>query len=431
MNIDVGPSRNRLNRPRAARASRPREAVLCLVAVLTVLAAAYDVLLVRAMWRAHMNDFGKFYYATRHWLDGRNAYAPSPATLVSVSVSGSESREFLDMNPPHFHVLIVPLALAPPVVALVLWFGVGAVSLGLAARVVLRETGPPDARVQSVAASLLVALAFVGTGTMLATGQLAWLLSWPVALAWRDYRRGQWTRAGALLGVVASVKPFVGIAFGLFLGRGRRGALLAGLGAAGGCFLLGFALFGWRTHVAWLEALASANWAWPAMNGSIMSVLARSLSSSPTFTPLAIRPDLVVPAWIALSLVVAGVTLWPLLREWSGADHAFLATLLAALLISPLGWAYYAWFLLPPLAGLLRGGFHRRHRLLLVPVWVAAFWPAAACLLAQPSGWATATVGSVYFWGLVALWLAVVRDWRLVAPPGPAVTVAPAGRALT
>ena len=81
--------------------------VLCAVCLLF-----YIQLTVYMVQRLHMNDFGKFYYSARLFLDGQDMYGPSPAT--EIPVGETETRQFLNMNPPHFHLLILPFALLSP-----------------------------------------------------------------------------------------------------------------------------------------------------------------------------------------------------------------------------------------------------------------------------------------------------------------------------
>jgi hypothetical protein len=398
-----------------------RAAALPALAALTVLAAAYDALLVRIMWEAHMNDFGKFYYATRYLLAGGDGYAPSPATLVKVSAT--EARQFLDMNPPHFHLLLVPLASLQPAVALGLWFAASLASLALAVRVVVNELslGPCDTR---CAAWLgLAAATFVGTGTVCVTGQLVWLLMWPVALFWREYRRRRWATAGLLLGLLLSVKPFLVPVLALFVPGGRRRGLLACAAAGAACYAAGLAAFGLESHLAWLRALGAADWSWPVMNASMLSVLSRALSPHPMLAHAANRPELAGPFWLAASGLVLGATFVQLWLTRPSADHAVLLLLSSSLLVSPLGWVYYGWFLLPPLAALWRSGFRSRQGWLLAPAVVASFWPLAATRLGQPSPWATLVFGSVYAWGLLAFWAVVLRDCRASRLPASVKSV--------
>jgi hypothetical protein len=71
--------------------------------------------------RLHMNDFGKFYYAARLFLDGPNMYEPSPATFIPVGPKAV--HVFLNLNPPHFHLLVLPLSVLPVETAGVIWQG--------------------------------------------------------------------------------------------------------------------------------------------------------------------------------------------------------------------------------------------------------------------------------------------------------------------
>src|SRR5262245_47595150 len=98
-----------------------------LVRVLVAAAAVFVVLLyvtayvvfARFMFQTlHMNDFGKFYYSAQAFLNGGDMYAPSPATAIPVI---DEVREFANMNPPHFHLLVLPFARLSPLAAIVSW----------------------------------------------------------------------------------------------------------------------------------------------------------------------------------------------------------------------------------------------------------------------------------------------------------------------
>lgn len=42
---------------------------------------------------------------------------------------------------------------------------------------------------------------------------------------------------------------------------------------------------------------------------------------------------------------------------------------------------------------------------------ICLVWPVAGTLALQPHSWATATVGSVYFWGTLALWGCLLGGW--------------------
>ena len=90
-------------------------------------------------------------------------------------------------------------------------------------------------------------------------------------------------------------------------------------------------------------------------------------------------------------------------------DSDWAALLLAALLMSPLGWNYYLWIALWPVAAVLAREAPWRRReardLLLVPGLGGWLWWARMTEWGQPHALATLTAASLYFWALLALWL--------------------------
>jgi hypothetical protein len=164
------------------------------------------------------------------------------------------------------------------------------------------------------------------------------------------------------------------------------------------------------------------------MNGSILGALSRTLADSPYFTPIASAPGLVRPLWLAAVAVAGTLTLAAAWRDDSpeAVDRGFVLVLAGAQLVSPLGWIYYFWLLVGPAAALITAWFDRtrqpvrsagpgsaqvrwRNRLL----WASLpclIWPLGLVRVLQPSGWVTATIGSVYFWGTLLVWTAVLLD---------------------
>ena len=56
---------------------------------------------------------------------------------------------------------------------------------------------------------LVVGTAIGPTAALVYNGQSAWLLTWPATVAWVDARRGRWRRAAVLMGMLATIKPFL------------------------------------------------------------------------------------------------------------------------------------------------------------------------------------------------------------------------------
>lgn len=363
-----------------------------------VLLAAYNIFIFRVALSLHGNDFGKFYEATVNWRLGRSLYAPTIATRMLV---GSESREMLNMNPPHFHLLVVPFLTLPLAPAAVAWMLLNTACALVAVAMAVRELHM-HMRLRHVLPATCATLLCAATTANVGTGQLTGLLLIPMVLAWRAARHDRWLRCGLWIGVLISVKPFVGLFLPVLLFR-REWRALAGIAVSGGTlFAIGLALFGWREHLAWLQAMSGVDWVWLAMNGSLLAPPARLFDQSPVFAPAVVRPALVSAIWlIGSALVLLGT----LLRSRRSADHLFGLTTLGALLISPLGWVYYAWLAVAPCLALW---WAERPRPVVLG-FAALCVPLLAIGAGQPSALATLTIGSSYTWGLLALWLGMFR----------------------
>lgn len=367
----------------------------------------------------HMNDFGKFYYSAQRFLDGGDPYGPSPATLIPVGPD--DSRQFWNLNPPHFHLLMLPLARLAEMPALVAWAIASLVGLIASARIIAVEVGLR----WTLWGVLLTTLAIVSssaTGALVLTGQMTFLLLFVVTLAWRAARHDRWMQAAMWLGAIAGIKPLFGVFLFYLLGR-RMWRPAAGMtvSAAAG-FLVGLAAFGWPAHVAWARAVAAADWPWAMMNGSLLGLFSRTLAPSPYFTPLADWPAAVVLFWVAASaavVLVAARTLWHARTSVPGeADAAFAVLTVAALLVSPMGWIYY----LPLAAGpLLALWLERRtepapwsvRNVALALAAPGLVCPVGAALLWRQSAAGTLTLGSIFAWSM--LWLGVALAAHLSA----------------
>jgi len=377
-------------------------------ALLLVIPLAYDAHLVQVMLRIQMNDFGKFYYTARYFLEGRDPYAASPATLILASAL--EGRQLGNMNPPHFHLLILPLSLWGPQVALVGWTIASVVSLALAVRVLVENLGCSRLTPWRLGFILLFFVAWVGTGSLIVTGQLSWLLLWPLTASWAAMRQGRWLKAGILVGLLVSVKPFLALLLVYFVIRRRLDALVAGLLALALAYLVGLAVFGYAAHMSWLRALGGVDWSWLVMNGSLLGFFSRLLSPCPGLAPLVEASGAIYALWLLTSAGGVTLTLLSVAQQRGDVDRAFALLLVASLLFSPLGWVYYAWFLIPPLLAIGGRALLARQRAFLVPAVVASLWPVPLAVVGQPSALATFTVGSIYFWGFLSLWIALLRD---------------------
>ncbi len=375
----------------------------------------YNYLLLTYAASLHWNDFGKFFYATASWWNGRSMYAPTVATYMPV---GDEWMQFLDLNPPHFHLVVLPMIAWPLHSAAIVWT-LANVGCGIAALVLVYIELRPTIHPSRIFPLLWVVLASAATGANALTAQCTGLLMLPMAVAWRSARHGQWNTSGAWLGVLISVKPFLGLFLPVLLLVRRPRAALAACTAGLCCVALGVAVFGWRPYLEWMVALRQVGWDWAGMNGSLRAILARGFDTSPVVIPVVLAPSLITPLWVIASLVVGAASVRAVSRS---TDGVFAVTVLAALLISPLGWVYYLWLAVPGCLGLWSAGVPRL-------AWVGLLvlcTPLFSLSFFQPSSIATLTLASAYTWATLALWISTVRAAQATptvsAKAGPVTT---------
>ena len=359
----------------------------------------YNYVLLRSAQAVHWNDFGKFYYAVLSWKSGASLYAPTVATKVFVESVG---MQFLDLNPPHFHLLLVPIATVSLETSARIWLVANALAAVAAIVIVVRELNLRIS-IEHWLPLTCLGLASAATGANSLTAQCGGILMLPMALAWRAARRDEWGRCGVWLGVLVSIKPFLGLFLPtLALLREWRALRMLCVSALG-CAVLGALVFGWWSYLEWFRALEEVAWVWAVMNGSIRALVEKSFGWSPYLTPIVLRPSLVTPLSIALSAIVAIASARVVRRS---IDHAFSVTVLASLLISPLGWTYYLWLAMPGCFALWKARISpitwTGLLLLCVPLFGLAF--------GQPRAIATVTVASAYTWGILALWIGSVID---------------------
>ena len=406
----------------AIAAVRQRPWLVVLVAAVVAFQAVVYVGLVASMASTRrMQDFGLFYSDARLAIvERQNPYAPPQGPAEPNAPVG------INLNPPHFLLLLAPLVVLDPLPAFVVWTGLSLVSAAAATRLILRETG---IRAASLAGLGVVGAVIAGapTGALLLSAQVSWLLWWPACLAWAAARRGHWITAGCLLGVLASLKPFLLVLLPFVAIARRWRAVVALVVSAGVSNLVGLVAFGWETFSAWSGGLGSITWSKSLLNASIFGVLERAFSDrvAPVWdvAPVASASWLVYPLWVVASMLVLGVSLWSIPRALArdgGTDRVFAVGLTAALLISPIGWIYYHFLFVGPTLALAVNerwwGTSRARRVLLVCFTVPLLAAPGMLAAGQPNGWLSLTLGSVYFWSLVALWVCIVLPVRHPAP---------------
>lgn len=386
-------------------------AVVSICGVVSLCLAYYVFLGHRMYAELAMNDFGRFYYSARAFLAGGDMYGPTEATAIQV---GSATAHLWNMNPPHFHLLLLPIALLTPLAALNVWWAANLVALSLSLHVVGRQLGWRWTMPRLLWTATAVVLCSA-TGIIVVTGQLSFLLMLPFTLAWAAARHGRWARAAVWLGVAVSVKPFLGL-FWIYLLTTRRWKGVAAMTlSAAACVASGIAVFGWASYAQWFEVLWKVDWAFAPMNASTAGILSRSFTANPIFVSFTHAPSAVSAVSGALAILIGSASLFVFARDRSMAavDRAFAGLVFTSLLVSPLGWMYYVWLALGPVAAIWTTIDLRQSRVrdacivaavpgLLLPLY------ATTALADLPIG--SITLGSTYGWTMCWMWSAVMAD---------------------
>ena len=149
------------------------------------------------------SDFTIFYYTARLVADGLPMYGESP---VRYGVQWASSH-LGNLNPPHFQMLLQPLAGLTYAQAYVAWALVNLAALGVALWLIVRGL---RLRVTLKGAAVAGALIMASTPftSVAVTSEWSFVLLVPFTLAWLAMRQEQWGRAGAWMGACVALKLF-------------------------------------------------------------------------------------------------------------------------------------------------------------------------------------------------------------------------------
>jgi hypothetical protein len=345
---------------RSSKRPSMRPSATCIVVFsLGLLNVAFGL---NARWQTQdFGDFAALHESAVNWWEGASLYPRA------------------NLNPPVAVVAMSPLGLIPVAPAWVAWQVSNAAAFGWTVRVALRATA------QRATPWLLAVLAAHGsTAAQTSLGQIAWLLGLPLAYGWLDWRTARSKRAGAWLGIVLAVKPFL-LPVLAFSAVSRTWSRLALTALLIGAVLTSVGVFA-AGSIASRSYLDLSAVAWGSVAGFPLGSLTGMLHR-----------------WgvsAAGSLAVAGLLFVPVLWRWRSldADRRWLAVLTTVLLSNPLGWVYYQAWLVPPLIALW-GGSDRR--LLTAGIAVGCLPPVVAAALPA--------VQPMYLVSLLLLWTASLR----------------------
>ena len=348
-----------------------------------------------------MEDFGLFYASARQHWSGGSPYGP---LIKPGTVAPSAGR---NLNPPFVTVLFLPFGLLRPPLALAFWALLSLCALADILTIAVQEMRWKVLSLTGLASAVFL-LAWAPAATLVITAQLALLVAWPLTRGWRAARRGAWKRAGWWIGTAAAMKPFLLVFIPYLALRRQWGAFLVAVLQLVALCVIGALVFGPQAYVAWARQFGDVTWQGHYMNASLWGVLDRVLQGSAAYRPLWRAPHWIGAVWALGAAAVLALTFWRLTRDrHADVDLSFGLLTTAALLSSPLGWVYYFWLAIAPIVAIVRRTAGPPSAIDVVAglfVTTAVVWHASATIWLQPSGLATLTVGSAYFWALAATW---------------------------
>jgi hypothetical protein len=268
---------------------------------------------------------------------------PAPSLL---NLGGDTPCLGPNLNPPVFMLAMRPLARLPYVQAWWLWALATSGALMLAAWLYAStSTQSNTPKALRWAWSCIALFAFYPTLGNFSLGQLGGLLLPLFVLAWRHGTRGQIWRSGLYLGLAIALKPFFLVILPCLVAARQWPACRAAIASAAAVTGLGWLIFGGDAYRQYALVAGNISWFGTNWNGSWFGFfdryfIARGDGSWPDTMALSHGFAL---GCAGLTFALCGYFVHRFTRHHpEGAWDAVMALgLPMALLVTPLGWAYY------------------------------------------------------------------------------------------
>ena len=347
------------------------------------------------LWQIHQvaargkyQDFGTFWEAVHGWTTtGRSLYDPAASNVVKTSVATVSLR---NLTLPHGHFVFLPLAGLSLPVAGNSWLALSVLAILVALALVARELGRGP-----TLGELTWGCWSAPLQAHLISGHVGPALLIPMVMAWRAVRRRRWVQVGAWVGLVAGQKPFVLPLIAWLAWQRRWAACATALAMISVQVAIGGLVFGIDAYREWAGLVGDVYWQQAPLNASVWGLVTRTFGAGLTslYAPLIPVPGVWHVVGLAAASVIVLLTWWAC-RRTTSLDQQWLLVLSATILIFPLGWVYYALWLLPSQLAL---GMPRLSALL----WLVPFLMLATTPLGP---WVNVTLLSSYAWGLLYWW---------------------------
>ena len=359
---------------------------------------------------SYRSDFAVFFASIQLLLDGKDIYTAVPVDVFGLNGPPPTSRIILhpNLNPPFFTLLLSPLGLLSYHVAFWVW-SILSVCFGVLGVFLLQRT-TGKFNVDDVLTLLVMQFAYFPVMANAMIGQTALLVFLLVVAGWVAAREGYDRLSGILLGFAFTIKLFLGLFLICFLVLRRWRLIFWLLGTFVLCSLVGLWVLGLHAYVQYMHALNSVTWQSSSWNASAYGFFSRLLggAESPSLFDF---PLLGKYLYYSFTLVTIAILIWlgrsrSAMTSIADFDLLFSFTIVASLLISPLGWMYYFPLLLIPFFVLFRlSRFFVSQQIFmwsLLIVFALSGFPQLMVPAAYTNKIAI-TQGSLYFYSLLAL----------------------------
>lgn len=314
--------------------------------------------IVHAIISHHLkNDFSLFYHAAYSFWHHQAVYSTLPEEvkralfLQKVLHTPSSLQAYSgNLTPPTFILFSLPLGLLKEPTAIIVWaifsFAIDCLNVYLLYRIFFKTYHKPMIYwiLLGIYCASMPALANVSLG------QLAPLILLAIIGLWQWTKNACDIKAGLLLGLILSIKYFFGLFALFFLLQKRWRLLLIAVASFIACNSLAYCVLGKETFLQYQQNVAHIYWYVNNWNASLFGFLSR-------FDARIVHLHFVTGLWVRIDYYCGCLALlyveWYLCRKKLASpdefDFAFCYVLIAALLMSPLGWLYYLVLLIIPI----------------------------------------------------------------------------------
>jgi len=392
-----------------------------------IILITYSVFLYHSIKVKAAVDFVLFYNSAYNFFHHLPLYAAVPwhnyflpeslrnqLIIIQKPIASLGANYSNNLNPPAAILFVLPFGLLSYTHAAILWYSACFLATFITLALIYRYYFPQQKSLFGYLTLLGIFLSTLPYQANITLGQYNIFIVLGVFLTWIWSKQHKGFAAGFILGLLIATKYFLGLLI-IFYFLQRRWKTISGTAISFvGINLIALGLFGKAAYIQHFEILNRIAWYATAWNASILGFFAR-------FSYQYAGGLALIAPWSHYAYYFASVLVLIFLAQFidnsfkqkNDFDVGFFLTLIASILLSPLGWAYYLILLIFPVLSVVRS-------LASIPVseqskslWLVFVFSFTLGLLCFPAkietfakgGWtAFSLLCSSYFYGI---WLLV------------------------